>query len=143
MKFPRLAVLTLAMLIGPGRALAEEAKKDLEKLQGDWDLVSAETKSKDITNVAKKNFSMKIKGNKFVLETGGNLLEFIFRLNSAKSPKEVDFKTAAGGTALGIFAFDGDKLKLSWLPNGKGRPKGFTTDAKTNQYTFVVKRKKR
>jgi uncharacterized protein (TIGR03067 family) len=142
MKFPRLALLTLAMLIESGWALAEDTK-DLEKLQGDWDLVSAETKGKDITKVAKQSFSMKIKGKKFRLESGGNLLQFTFRVNSAKSPKEIDFKTAAALTALGIFAFDGDKLKLSWLPAGKGRPKGFATDAKTNQFTFVVKRKKR
>jgi uncharacterized protein (TIGR03067 family) len=144
MRFQRLGFLTLAMIIGPGRALAEDAKKDLEKLQGNWVLVSAETKGKDITNNVKREFSMNIKGKKFVVEFGGNRFVRTIRVNSAKSPKEIDLGLpTTAKRELGIYALEGDKLKISWVTLGQGRPKGFATNAKTDQTTLVVKRKKR
>src|SRR5690349_20776763 len=116
MRFQVLAVLALGMLIGIDKALAEDVKKDLEKRHGDGDLVSAEMKGKDVTRLGKQAFRMTIKDKKFVLQFGGNRLEFTFRINSAKSPKEIDFDPDEVKPALGIFAFEGDKLKLSWLP---------------------------
>jgi uncharacterized protein (TIGR03067 family) len=144
MRFQRKAFLALAMVIGVVKAFGEDAKKDMEKLQGDWDLVSAERRGKDITNNIKREFSMNIKGKKFVVEFGGNRYFFTIRVNSAKSPKEIDLGLATTAKrALGIYALEGDKLKISWVPVGQGRPKGFATNAKTNQTTLVVKRKKR
>jgi uncharacterized protein (TIGR03067 family) len=142
MRLQRLAVLALAMLMGVDKALGEDAKKDLEKLQGEWELVSAELKGKDITNGGKRAFRLTIKGKKFVLQSHGTKLDVTFRMDSAKTPKTIDCEPKCQKTLLGSFAFEGDKLKLSLLPAGEGRPKGFTTDAKTNQVTFVVKRKK-
>jgi uncharacterized protein (TIGR03067 family) len=141
MRLPLLLILSVGFLVGAEKPLGHAVKKDLEKLQGKWDLVSAEMNGKDVTNFGKNSFSMMIKDRKLLLEFGGNKLDLEFQLDPTKVPKEITFTTSGSGKSFyGIYAIDGGKLKLSWLQVGKGKPKSFTTQAKTPQVTFVVRR---
>jgi uncharacterized protein (TIGR03067 family) len=143
MSFHRFAVLALAMLMEPNKGLGDDAKKDLQKLQGEWNLVSAAIKGKDVTDRAKREFRMTIKGKKFVLHIGGNKLAYTFRVNSTTSPKEIDFDPDHVRPVLGIFAFEDNKLKISWVARGMERPKGFAYNGESEQVTLIVKPKKR
>jgi RNA polymerase sigma factor (sigma-70 family) len=72
--------------------------------------------------------------------------DFSFRLDPAKTPKEIDVTLLDGAmegkTFAGIYAARGDELRLCLrLEHPElGRPKGFATSSGTTLYTFVLDR---
>jgi uncharacterized protein (TIGR03067 family) len=64
-----------------------------------------------------------------------------FRLDSTKTPKQIDLSDSARG----IYELDGDKLKLCWDQKGKenGRPTKFAHDKdRATVHYYVLKREK-
>src|SRR6185369_12616993 len=83
------ALLVGALLAaGPGN---DAAKKDLEKFQGTWQLISAERDGKKSPDKEAKNFKLSIQGDKFILRMDSVIIsEGTMTLDPTKRPKEVD-----------------------------------------------------
>src|SRR5580704_19615571 len=77
------------------------AKDDLEKMKGDWTLVSTETKGKKRTAEDFKEFSRKVTGENYsvTIEDEGGVQTVgikIINLDSSKSPKAIDVEMTEG-----------------------------------------------
>jgi uncharacterized protein (TIGR03067 family) len=119
-----------------------DAKKDTDKVQGKWSNAS---------QTGDKTVQLTFEGDKFTFVIGDKTAKGTFKLDSSKSPKQIDMKVAdsdmkeyVGKTALGIFAFDGVNLK--WCSNEPGleaRPKAIPDKegGKAREYLYVIFKK--
>src|SRR4051812_14934800 len=77
---------------------AEDAKKDLEKMQGTWLLVAGERDGKKFTEEEVKKTKLIIKGDTFRIPKSdvGTSQEGTFKIDPSKKPKEIDSTTGSG-----------------------------------------------
>jgi uncharacterized protein (TIGR03067 family) len=132
---------------------AEPAKKDSDfaKLQGTWATVSLINDGK--TLVDEKNppkgpaTRLAYEGDKWLIKVGDKTVASgIFKIDSTKSPKEIDIYDEAGKTndktKLGIYEIDGDTYKFCLASAGKPRPTTFASEAGSGHSLGVSKREK-
>jgi uncharacterized protein (TIGR03067 family) len=148
-----LAVATFSMgaavLVQQAVADAKDdlAKKDRDALQGTWLAITHEIGGTaiDLTKIEKaKDWRWEIKGNKLVNRIKGAAEDGTFKLDPGKDPKHIDLKFEKEGKPnAGIYALDGDTLKICYDIPGQDRPKGFTTEKgpKVTIWTFKKKAK--
>jgi uncharacterized protein (TIGR03067 family) len=134
---PVVVASTLALLPGcAGRGQDDLSKGDRAALQGEWEIVSAESNGEPpppgLLDGAKFAFS----GDKLTLLGK----EGTFELDATKSPRQIDF-VRGNSRQIGIYELDGDSLKLCVGPSDD-RPKEFKTKPRTDHSSFALKRKK-
>ncbi len=112
---------------------------DRDKLQGTWTAVAAELYGRKVTEQELKDMGFRLifKGDAVTLAAGGKPEEGTFRIDPDQKPRHIDLR-AEGKTILGIYAFDGDTLRLCFAAPGADRPKEFASskEAKTNLAEF-------
>lgn len=150
MKLGVLTILTLGLFVAAGKPAEEDAKGDKGKLQGTWQVVSLEEGGEKLPAEFSKHFTFTFKGDSAHYRgdetTPGANLEFSYQLDPEKKPKAVDLKLtkcpdkkAIGMIHLGIYALDGDDLKICF--GNKERPTEFATKGKEKTTLMVLKRK--
>jgi uncharacterized protein (TIGR03067 family) len=136
------ALLALAVLAGwAASAAAQDAKKDQEKLQGTWTVVSCERDGAADDNI--KNDKLVIAGDKITIKkgNGGEEEPVTFTMDASKKPMQLDI-SAKGKTILAVFEVNGDDLKLCFGQPGTERPADFTAKAGSNRMFVTLKRDK-
>jgi uncharacterized protein (TIGR03067 family) len=129
-----LIVATGALLAADAPKKDDPAKKELDKFQGTWIVVSVEDRfGKRNAEDTKQVVKLTIKGNKFTMNDGEGTLTGTFKLDPTKKPKTVDVTITEGfgqGNKLkGIYEMDGDKRKACHnTANGGDRPTKFTAE---------------
>ena len=124
----------------------DAAKKDLEKFQGNWSLISAERDGKKTPEEDAKKIKLTIQGNQFVLRRDGVVLsEGTMTLDASKKPKEVS-ETITTGPNKGkvfsaIYEIDDDQHRICFAAAGKERPTAFSSSG--GQLLQVWKREKK
>jgi uncharacterized protein (TIGR03067 family) len=118
----------------------QDAKKELDQLQGEWMMSSRETNGKPSTNT---NWKLTIKGDQWVVRRpDGDVaaVEATIKLDPSKKPKEIDLITKKG-SMIGIYKLEGDTLTFCRPGPTKDavRPKEFKT-ADTPNEIIVWKR---
>jgi uncharacterized protein (TIGR03067 family) len=115
----------------PARVPPVQAKDDLAHIQGTW--IYWTTTTETVNGVAQPPKKVKLtwsfQGDK-VTESdadGYALEEYSFRLDSSKNPKAIDLINDHYGKGLGIYAIDGDSLRISY-DYLRGRPAKLATD---------------
>ena len=144
MKTPMfLAALVVFFVAANGRA-EDAVKAELEKLQGVWQLVSAETDGKKAPEEQVKKIKVIIKGDKHTVRFGDEDLakEIPFKIDPTKKPKTTDDTLPDGGIIRGIYELDGNTLRSCVAPAGKPRPTEFTGKAGSGQTLRVFQRVK-
>ena len=130
------AIMTLGLLMNAIRA--DDAKKDQEKLQGTWSVVSAEADGTATDEI--KNDKLVFAGDKITIKKAGGDEEHVtFTLDTSKKPKQIDIN-ADGKMIQAIYELDGDKLKVCAAMPGADRPTDFTTKAGSNRMLVTLKR---
>jgi uncharacterized protein (TIGR03067 family) len=124
----------------------EEARKDLQEMQGTWKLESLED-SKKGAKVDVKKRTLFFGGELCLLRDGDKVLQIgVARLVTSKSPRRIDVVVRKGlhqdSTMLGIYEVKDDTLKVCFDPEGEGRPSTFETKADTSRFVAVYKRVK-
>ena len=121
-------------------ASAQDTKKEQEKLQGTWSVVTAERDGAADDGI--KNDKLVIAGDKITIKKGGGGDEepVTFTTDPTKKPKQIDVN-AGGQVILGIYDLDGENLKLC-ISKGGERPAEFTTKAGSNRMLVTLKRDK-
>ena len=131
--WPAVGVLVLSGCTPAGQD--DQSTKDRAALQGEWEVVSAESNGEPppphLLDGAKFVFS----GDKLTLMGK----EGTYTLNAAANPRQIDF-VRGQGRQIGIYELDGDQLKLCVGPSDD-RPKEFSTKPRTDHSSFVLKRK--
>jgi uncharacterized protein (TIGR03067 family) len=117
--------------------------KELQKLQGTWVISTVERGGEAMP--AEKGFEAVIKGGKLqFLNNGQQDHEEALEIDPGKDPKHITLTREEQGkkrTVQGIYALDGDTLKLCLDGSEKGRPAKFTTKDTQEVWIFVMKRK--
>lgn len=140
-------LLATALLAGCGK---QEAQSDKDKLQGTWQMVSAERMGKPIPDPEKQK--LVIEGDTLTSKLGDEVMfKGKIKLDPSKKPKTLDmeFTEDAQGYKKGqvsqcIYVIEGDTLKFcNAAPGVDDRPKEFSTNEKKNHMLFVFKREKK
>ena len=127
-------MVCLVALASTTLSRGDDAKGDLEKMKGDWTLVSTETSEKKSTAADFKEFSRKVTGETYSVtienEEGVHTVGIkIIKLDPAKSPKTIDVEltegAAKGKTLRGIYKFEGDTQVICLAGPDKDRPAKF------------------
>jgi uncharacterized protein (TIGR03067 family) len=146
-----LAVLTVGLLFAVGangNAGEKAGKKDEERIQGTWSVVSGEKSGekasedeiKDVTITFAAEGKVMVKGVK-----GNQEFEGSYKLDPSKKPKEMDLKLNIGGkeeSLKGIYLLEKNSLKLCVAAPPGERPTEFATAAGSMSMLLVLKREK-
>jgi RNA polymerase sigma factor (sigma-70 family) len=122
---------------------ADKVQAEKKKFQGTWVDVYAEKAGKEQEQVG--DHQLKFDGETFSVADHGHVEEKgTFKLDPSKNPKEIDLRLRDRNdeekTALGIYTWDGENLKLCLgEPGGGTRPKDFTTMPEA-RFLLIVKR---
>lgn len=154
MRLSGFLMLLLAVHL-PAQAQAPAPKPpdpDLARLQGTWSTVSLISNGKmAIAENAPPQpgpvTSLAYEGEHWlVLMDGRTVATGITRLDSSRTPKEIDILDASGTvndkTQLGIYELDGDTYKYCLAPPGKPRPAAFASPTGSGISLGVSRRKK-
>jgi uncharacterized protein (TIGR03067 family) len=112
-------------------AQARDDKKEQDRLQGTWEVLSITVDGKEMPAERVKGAKLIIKGDHYTfMPPGGEKIEGVNKIDPSKSPKAIDATRTNGPdkdkTALGIYEVSGNELKLCLgRPGGSERPKDF------------------
>jgi uncharacterized protein (TIGR03067 family) len=127
---------------------ADAVKKDMQRLEGNWSMVSGESNG----TLMPENF---LKGSKRVAKDGvtsvtiGGMpfMKAKFTVDPSKTPKTIDYTMLEGLTKgkkqLGIYEFDGDRVKFCFASPGMARPTDFSAKTGSGRTTSVWQRDKK
>ena len=134
-------VSALLVVVAPSD---DAVKAELEKFQGTWQLVSAETDGKKAPEEQVKKIRVVIKGNKPSVFFGDDAVakEISFVLDPTKKPKTTTDSLPDGKEILGIYELEGDTLRSCVAGVGKDRPTEFASQPGSGHTLRVFKRVK-
>jgi uncharacterized protein (TIGR03067 family) len=144
-----LTLFTIVALATAGIAKDEEAnKKDMEKMQGDWAAVSMVRDGMPFPKDDAQSFFRTVKGDKYtVFHFSEAVNQGTFTIDASKKPKTMDVlpeRTDDKSKAiLGIYEFEGDKLKVCFGAPGKDRPAEFESKEGSGNALTVWEREKK
>ena len=155
MTFRALAVLAAGLLIAADlpaqekdkQSATENERQELDKLQGDWVMVSFESKPEERRppgDIEEKKLA--IKGERWIAIFQDNVSNSTVRIDPSKEPKALDRLIEAGPNRtrkrLCIYKLEGDTLTICSERGSDGvrRPKEFTIDQDGGAVLFVYKR---
>jgi uncharacterized protein (TIGR03067 family) len=136
----RVLLLPAVVLLLGADAKEDAAKKDRERLQGTWSVVSAERGGEKVPEAQAQKMKLEIKGDTVTVQTGKGSEEATFKLDPTQKPAAIDI-TSAEKKWLGIYQLEGDALKVCWS-DGDQRPTEFASKAGTRIRFMTLKRDK-
>ena len=144
---PAMVLLLLAAPPEPPK-FTEAAQKELQKLEGKWDLIQIDRDGKSVT-FKKGEASVTIKGTKFTAMVGDEVQSVmeIVALDPKSKPACIDFKNAElkkeGTTYEAIFKLEGDMLYyVVYNGKDKNRPTTFDPPSDSDTQLVILKRVK-
>ncbi len=113
---------------------------DYDKIEGTWRLTRAEAGGKKVAAVKLGKQDIVIKGGK--MQTPDQDDAVSFKLDPSQDPKAIDIYEGRN-TIPGIYALDGDELKLCYERGAKMRPTKFATQSGSRLIVYVFKRQEK
>jgi uncharacterized protein (TIGR03067 family) len=110
--------------------------KDLDGMQGTWNLVSAMEDGEALPEDKVKQTTIVITGNTFRfpgLAEDATARAGTFKLDATKNPKEIDSTSAEKEVSLGIYELEPYSYKVCFAPAGKPRPTDFSSEPGSGQ----------
>jgi uncharacterized protein (TIGR03067 family) len=133
-------VSLVALCLGVS-AVADDAKKDSDKLQGKWSVESGQRGGQPAPAELVERLKFTFEGDKLKVVTGEREREATVKLDPSKSPKEIDLKPSDGEKALlGIYKIEDGKFHLAIGEPGEERPKEFASKEGSRAMYFVMKK---
>jgi uncharacterized protein (TIGR03067 family) len=124
----RLLSSALAVFILAAAESPDASKKDLERMQGDWAAESMVRDGQAFPDEDAQAYFRTVQGDTYTVFRFRKVAgKGTMKIDATKNPKTVDF-TPDGGKVpplAGIYALDGDTLKLCTALPGKDRPTKF------------------
>lgn len=137
MRMALMRVLAVLVLLTAGAPVAHadeepDVAKEFMKFQGDWTFESVEAGGVRLPDEPFEGRTVTYDGGSYFVKRGDTLEEAAtMKLNPTKSPKTFDVTVTdgpnKGAVLLGIYAFDGDTLRVCFVPAGNERPTEFET----------------
>lgn len=134
-----LVVLSLGLLVSLVRADEDAAKKDLERMQGEWVMVSGESQGQTFPENFVKSAKRMVKGDTYTVTAEGDEgplnIKGKFKLDPSHKPAHIDATTTMAdgeeSKLVGIYEFKEDELRVCMATAEKGRPKEFSSSQGT------------
>ncbi len=123
----KILVLGLAFF---GLILTENdaAKKELDKYQGTWVLVSEEYEAREIPFEELKDLDVTVKGNQLFFKSNGRDQAATIKFDPSKEPKPYDlFRNDGRLSVKDIYTWDGETIKICSADDQGARPTAFET----------------
>jgi uncharacterized protein (TIGR03067 family) len=142
----RLSLFVACGLVATAWAWDDATKKDLEALQGEWRASEVTSEGQKTSDTEARMFRIGVKGDVLTLGAGGEDRKARFKIDPAKTPKEIDLTwldgPGKGSTIPGIYAIEKGRWKLC-VPNPRkeeagDRPKTFTAAAGEGRMLFLL-----
>lgn len=110
-------------------AISNEPSKDLDLMQGTWNIQSAELSGNPFPPEVSKSIKLTIEGNNYTVVAGGNSDKGTCKLNPDVTPKTLEITGVEGPnkgkTILAIYEVKEGELKVCYDLSGKEFPKEF------------------
>jgi uncharacterized protein (TIGR03067 family) len=147
-----LAGLALALLLGGGAPADDKkegeggaAKKERDRLNGTWEVVSAVFDG--TKQPVPRKATLTIKDDKYTVREGEKVVaDGTFTVDPAATPKSVDGIPSSGPDKgkphRGIYEVKGDTYRVCLAPPGKPRPKAFEAKEGSGHALVTYKRVK-
>jgi uncharacterized protein (TIGR03067 family) len=149
MRVKALAVLLVGFLIAADDTKGDN-KKDMDKMQGEWTMVSGERDGQAIPEEFAQALKRTIKGDHYSVKREDNpLISGTYTIDASKNPKTIDLKVTegegdlAGQTMHGIYELHDDTFKICYAGPGKDRPTEFSAKAGSGNTCATWKRSKK
>ena len=145
----RLLVIPAAMILFMSVDDAADAvKKDMERLEGTWSMVAGEANGTPMPESFLKGSKRVAKDDITTVTIGGMpFMKAKFTVDPSKTPKAIDYMMleglTKGKTQLGIYEFDGDRVKFCFASPDMPRPTDFTAKAGSGRAFSVWRRDKK
>ncbi|HXY32732.1 MAG TPA: TIGR03067 domain-containing protein [Planctomycetaceae bacterium] len=134
------ALLLSLMLLAGTEGSQAAPPKDLDRLQGDWTMVSGRVDGVDSV-VKPDGMRCAVRGEKVSFLHDGKVVEQVtIKLDPAKTPKAIDATLATKQVAPGIYRLNEGTFTLCYTAPGKERPSDFAAKAGTGHKLSVWKR---
>ena len=142
----RILYFALPVLFLVAAKPADEAKKDLEKLQGEWFMAELEIDGKPVPDEKIAGTTLTIKGDKYSVSVKDKKHEVTITLDPSKDPKAIDMSFSDGTdppkVGKGIYKIDGDTFVLVRAQaTDSERPTSFGTWPNSGCFMVTWKRK--
>jgi uncharacterized protein (TIGR03067 family) len=136
--------LLTAVLVVAAPAPADN-KKDTEKIQGSWTVVSFTHAGTEGPNVDVTKIKVTVKDDTLTINDGRRDEVVKFKLDPAKKPKTIDLTVEAkkDEQVPGIYELKDDELKICFAKGGGERPTEFASKTGTTHTLIVFKREKK
>ena len=123
---------------------AEKADPDQANLEGSWRVVSTTTNGREDTDIKGLQFTFR-KDQLVLPEPGNKAEEVLYRLDSAKTPKQLDFELTIFKTdwVLGIYQLDKDTLTYCLSSGDNKRPDKFEAPEGSGRTLLKMERVKK
>lgn len=125
----------------PDNGLARAAQDDLAKFQGAWKVEALEARGQKLDPQGAR---MIFTGRTGRLEVQKGAMPLTFELIPSGKPKMINLVLSIQGPddtlAPGIYAFDGDVLRICYTTGGPSRPTAFATHPNTSELLYVLRR---
>jgi len=143
-----------AVLVVAGVALAlgaddkkDDAKAELKKFQGTWQVVSAERDGEKVSADDAKKMKAVVKDDTVTVYNGDKMVaEMTFTVDPTRKPRTMDLEVTRGDDkgkkSLAIYEMDGDTLKVC-VCDGKERPRDFSTKKGSDCHLYTYQHEKK
>ena len=136
------SLLLVALLQTTGE---EQAKQDLQKMQGTWTIAALEVDGKDVPADKLGGSILTIKGDHYEVKVKDTKHGCTIKLDAGKTPRAIDMIFAQPGDAdkihKGVYKIDGDKLVICrGLNASQERPGQFATWPDTSVFVITWQR---
>ena len=115
-------------------------KKEIEKLQGTWNVESLEMDGQASSPVMFASAKIVVEGNRFTTSGMGVDYTGVLTVDPTKTPRTFDLQFEAGDMALGIYELDGDTWRICLAVAGNARPTTFATTPNSGHALEVLRR---
>lgn len=142
MKRLPLFLLASAFVTVSAGANDDDAAKDLKRMEGDWMVASMETDGMKIPDENAMALFRSVKGNQYTVSRYRKVVgKGTIKLDATKKPRAIDALPAGASdeakALLGIYKFEGNKLKLCFARPGKARPIEFSSK-EGSEHTLTI-----
>jgi uncharacterized protein (TIGR03067 family) len=140
------AVVFLLIAAAPA-VVAQDAQidKEKERLLGSYLVAAYEDNGSKSPQEANRNYTVEFSRGRMIVQIGMRSTNADYTIDPTKKPKAIDLTPLDGvnrGKKLpGIYAWEGDLLKLAWSDRGV-RPTDFVSKEDSGVVLFVLKKQK-
>jgi len=139
-----LSAVAVGLLTAADKPESDAVKKEMDKLQGYWEVTAAEGAGLDADA---KQLKLVFTGDKLAFSKGNKAVhEATYKVDPSQKPRTIDITHVTGPqqgkTFRGIYELEGDQLKICWSGDGEKRSTEFAVKPKTTQALLTLKRGK-